>query len=220
LSLPPIAPKPLLRGWSHAGAAVMALPAVVWLCVQSLGDRLLLISLAIYGVSLVGSYAVSATYHLGGWRGKARDLWHALDRACIFLLIAGTYTAIAANVLDGWTRVIILAVIWSLAVAGVSSSGVLTRWPRWVAATLYVAMGWVAIFVMPALLASLPPAAIGVLAAGGALYSVGAVIYARRWPNPLPRVFGYHEIFHLFVISGSLAFFVVIWRWVAPLANS
>lgn len=209
--------KPLLRGWSHALAAAGALALTIVFCWLSRNDGPRLLALLIYGLSMIELYTVSATYHIGRWRPATRRVLRAVDHANIFVLIAGTYTPLCAVLLAGWVRVAMLVAIWVLALTGIGLAVVNERLPRWVNASLYVGMGWVAVLVLPALWAAMRWG-VALLVLGGALYTVGAVIYARKRPNPFPRVFGYHEVFHLFVIAGSAAFAVAIGIWaLAPL---
>jgi hemolysin III len=208
--------KPLLRGWFHAVAAVGAVVLTILLCWLSRGDTPRLISMLIFGLSMIELYTVSATYHIGRWPERTRRVLRSLDHANIFVLIAGTYTPLCFNILDGWLRIAILSIIWFLAVLGVAFSVLTLRLPRWVGASLYIGMGWVALLAIPGFLAVLPWTAVGTLVLGGLLYTIGAIVYARRWPNPFPRVLGFHEIFHLFVIMGSVAFAACIWIWALP----
>jgi hemolysin III len=209
-------PKPLLRGWSHALAAVGAVCLTIALCWQSRRDPPRLLSMLIYGLSLCELYLISALYHLGSWATPIRRRLRALDHANIFLFIAGTYTPLCFNILSGWPRVALLVVIWALAAAGVGLTFSRRPVPRVVGTSLYIGMGWVAVFALPAFLALLPWQATGLLVLGGLLYTIGGIIYARRWPDPFPRVFGYHEVFHLFTIAAGLAFTVVIWAYALP----
>ena len=208
--------KPLLRGWFHAVAAVGAVVLTIVLCWLSRGDTPRLISMLILGLSMIELYTVSATYHIGRWPERTRRVLRSLDHANIFVLIAGTYTPLCFNILDGWLRITILSIIWFLAVLGVAFSVLTLRLPRWVGASLYIGMGWVVVLALPAFLAVLPWIAVGTLVLGGVLYTIGAIVYARRWPNPFPRILGFHEIFHLFVIMGSVAFAACIWIWALP----
>lgn len=208
--------KPLLRGWFHAFAAVGAVVVTVLFLWRTWGDVPRFVSLLIFGLTMIELYVVSAVYHIGSWRGRWRTALRSLDHANIFLVIAGTYTPLCVNVLTGWLRGTILGVIWTLAVAGAASSVFTLRLPRWASTALYIGMGWVAIFSLPQLIQALPWQALALLFAGGVLYTIGAVIYALKRPNPAPRVFGFHEIFHLFVIAGSAAFVATIWIWVVP----
>lgn len=206
--------KPLLRGWFHAGASVGALLVTIALLVKTYGNTASFIGALVFGLSMIVLYTVSSIYHLGTWDTRRERVLRAFDHANIFLLIAGTYTPICVNVLSGYLRVTILVLIWGLAAVGIGSVVLMLDLPRWIQAGLYVGMGWVALIVLPELLRQLPLGATLLLAAGGALYTVGAVVYALRRPNPLPRIFGFHEIFHLFVIAGSTAFVTAIWVWV------
>ncbi len=173
-------------------------------------------SILVFDVSLVAMYAGSAALHLGTWRGRGFRAMLVLDHTNIFLLIAGTYTPIAVNVLSGWLRPSLLMLVWALAAAGIVQAIIRARSRHWSQLAMFLAMGWVSLAALPSLLAALPPAAIGTLVAGGLFYTAGAIIYAARRPNPFPRVFGYHEVFHLFVIAGSSAFLAAIWIWVVP----
>ena len=205
-------PKPLMRGWSHAGAAVAAVVLTIALLWQVAGDVPRMVSILIFGLSMTLLYVVSAVYHIGPWEGRKRTVLRSLDHANIYLLIAGTYTPICVIVLSGGLRAFVLALIWTLAIVGVGSAVLSLRLPRWVSTSLYLGMGWASLIVAPALVRSLPLSICLMLLGGGILYSLGAVIYALRWPNPLPRFFGFHEIFHLFVIAGSAAFAGAIWN--------
>lgn len=215
-ALPAPPPRPLLRGWFHAAAAVGAVLVTVLLCWQSRHDPLRLLSMAVYGLSMLELYTVSAIYHLGRWSKSQRRRLRALDHANIFVLIAGTYTPLCLNILSGWLRVAILGAIWGLAISGVWIAVFRPRTPRLVGTLLYVGMGWVAILALPAFLTLLPWTATALLVAGGLLYTTGGLIYAWRWPNPFPRVFGYHEVFHLLVIAAGALFTLVIWVWALP----
>lgn len=208
--------KPLLRGWSHAIATVVALIFTVILCLRSQADPPRLVSMLIYGLSMTELYTVSAIYHIGKWSERPRRTLRALDHANIFVLIAGTYTPLCFNLLSGWIRPTILILIWVLAIIGVALATLTLHTPRWLTASLYIAMGWVVIFALPTFLTVVPWLAIACFLLGGVLYTIGALVYARRWPNPFPRFFGFHEIFHLFVIAGTIAFAITVWVWAIP----
>ena len=208
--------KPLLRGWFHAFAAIGAVVATIGLLLETAGDPRRLIAALVFGLSMVALYTASSVYHLGTWQGRRYTLLRTIDHASIFLLIAGTYTPICMIVLAGVLGQVVLALIWALAALGMSGALLALRLPRWAKAGQYLAMGWLALIPLPRLVHILPMPATAVFATGGILYTIGAVIYALRRPNPWPRVFGFHEIFHLFVIGGSLAFLFGIWGWVVP----
>ncbi len=205
--------KPFLRGWFHAVAAIGAVLLTIALCWRSRADQPRFFSLLIFGLSMIELYTVSALYHIGSWREPVRSKLRALDHANIFILIAGTYTPLCFNLLSGWLRPTILIIIWSLAVVGIGLATFTLHTPRWVTVSLYICMGWVVILALPAFLAVVPWTAVGLLLLGGILYTIGAIIYALKWPDPFPRVLGFHEVFHLFVITGSVAFAIVIWYW-------
>jgi hemolysin III len=209
-------PKPLLRGWVHAAAAVASVAVTAALGWLSLLDPPRLITMLVFGLSMIELYTVSAVYHLGLWRERAWRVLRSIDHANIFVLIAGTYTPLCFNVLSGWLRVAILTAVWALAAVGVGLAVFVPHMPRWVGTIIYIAMGWVSVLALPALIAALPWPAIALLVLGGALNTAGAVIYARRRPDPWPSVFGFHEIFHLCVVAGGVAFATVIWVWVLP----
>jgi hemolysin III len=210
--------KPFLRGWFHAGAALGALLLTVVLCWLSRTDVPRLISMLIFGLSMMELYTLSAIYHIGNWKPARKRILRALDHSNIFVLIAGTYTPLCFNVLSGWVRIALLVTIWTLAIAGVALTifPYILRLPRWVTTMIYIVMGWVAVLAFPAFLAVLPWTFVAMMVLGGVLYTIGAVVYARRWPNPLPHIFGFHEIFHLFVIAGSIAFAYSVWIWALP----
>lgn len=208
--------KPLLRGWFHAAAAVGAVILTVALCWRSADDLPRLFSMLIFGLSMTMLYTVSAIYNIGNWGGPVGRFLRSLDHANIFVLIAGTYTPICFNMLSGWVRSALLATVWLLAGAGVVLAIFTTKVPRSARTGLYIAMGWVGILALPALWEVLAWEALALLFLGGVLYTVGAVIYGLRRPNPFPRYFGFHEIFHLFVIAGGMAFTASIWFWALP----
>lgn len=208
--------KPLLRGWSHALAAVGAAIVTVLLLSATYHDPPRFGSLLIFGLTMIALYAMSAIYHIGSWQGRRYHVLRAVDHANIFLVIAGTYTPICVNVLTGNLRIAVLALIWTLGLGGAIGTVLMLRLPRWVSTLLYLSLGWVSLITLPQLIRLLPWQAIALLVGGGVLYTIGALVYAFRRPNPLPHIFGFHEIFHLFVIAGSAAFVIMIWIWVVP----
>jgi hemolysin III len=209
-------PKPLLRGWFHAAAALAAVAFTVLLCLRSHTDPIRMASLLVFGLAMIELYSVSALYHIGAWAPARRRILRALDHANIFVLIAGTYTPLCVNVLSGWLRIVLLAAIWTLAVAGITLTLLAPGLPRRVGAALYIGMGWVAVLALPAFLAVLPWSAVAVLLLGGVLYTLGGIVYARRRPDPFPCVLGFHEVFHLLVVAGGAAFALMTWLWVLP----
>jgi hemolysin III len=208
--------KPLLRGWSHAAAALVSIAGLVALIVITHHDLAKLVSMLIYGTALVLLFAVSATYHIFNWPPKVKDWLRRADHATIFVFIAATYTPLVFNVLDGWWRWGVLAAIWFCAAAGVAGAAPFLRIPRQLLAALYLSMGWVAVVAIVPLTAALGWVAALLIALGGLQYSLGAAAYAFRRPRLWPRVFGYHELFHLAVISASVTFYVVVVHYAVP----
>lgn len=209
------AEKPLLRGVSHEIAAAVALAAWVGLALAAPSARALAAA-HVYGASLFALFAVSALYHRPSWPPRARLLMRRLDHSAIFLLIAGTYTPMCL-VLGGRLGTALLAVAWTGAALGVVQAVLWPRAPKPLVAVVYVALGWVVVPVLPALRADLGTAAVALLALGGIVYSLGAVVYATRRPDPFPRVFGYHEVFHAMVIAAATLHYVVATRAVLSL---
>jgi hemolysin III len=208
--------RPLLRGWSHAIAAVAAVAITVMLVLQVPSDRTRVVALLIFGLSMIALYTSSAVYNLRDWRGRVDRVLQSIDHSMIFVLIAGTYTPVCVILMHGPLRAGLLIAVWSLAALGILGRILVPDLPRWSRPLLYIGMGWIGIIALPHLAGQLPLTAIGLFVGGGLLYTIGAVIYALRFPNPFPRVFGFHEIFHLFVIAGSAAFVALIWGWVVP----
>jgi hemolysin III len=209
-------PKPLLRGWLHAVGAVAALITTIVLLVETAGDRTRFLSLLVFGLSMILLYVVSAIYHIGTWPERRRTILRTLDHANIFVFIAGAYTPICVILFGGVARTALLIVIWALALLGVVGSFFALRLPRWALALLYIGMGWISLILLPHMMRVISFQPVLLLVTGGLLYTVGALIYAFRWPNPLPRVFGFHELFHLLVIAGTVAITATIWVWVVP----
>lgn len=212
--------KPLLRGWSHAVAALVAIAGLVALIVITRHDTAKLVSMTIYGTGLVLLFGVSATYHVFNWPPAVKDWLRRADHATIFVFIAATYTPLVFNVLDGWWRIGVLAAVWTCAAAGVAGAAPFLRIPRQLLASLYLAMGWVAVIALVPLTAALGWVAALLMALGGLQYSLGAAAYAFKWPRLWPRVFGYHELFHLAVITASVTFYVIVFHYAVPFHRS
>ena len=208
--------RPLLRGWSHAVAAVGATAFTVALVMRCLGDAPRLSTMLLYGLSSVGLFACSALYHVVTWTPERRKIWRAFDHGNIYVMIAATSTAIGANVLFGWERLALLVSVWSLAAIGVTVSVFHVRLAAAPRVGLCLLTGLTGLVALPGALTALPMPAVVSIVAGGLLYAIGGVIYALKRPDPFPRVFGYHEIFHLLVIAGGVVYGAVIWIWVVP----
>jgi hemolysin III len=210
---------PRLRGLLHAHAAwVAGVLAVVLFALAPTGQARL--AAAIYGLGLVVLFSVSAVYHR--WRGDERwKPWlRRMDHATIFVFIATSYTPVALLVLEPPLRTVVLASVWAGAAAGVALSLAWISAPRLLSALCYLAVGWVAVIALPELARRIGPAPLVLLVAGGALYTLGAVVYAMRRPNLWPRTFGFHEVFHALVIAAAIAHFIAIAGWVVPSASA
>jgi hemolysin III len=208
--------KPKLRGVSHEWAFFLSLGLGAALIVAAKTPEATL-AVAIYAVSLSALFGTSALYHRVNWRRpNARRWMRRLDHSMIFLLIAGTYTPFALLVLNGPLADAVLAVVWVGAIAGAIVEMVWIEHPKWVAALIYMSLGWVAIIAFPGLWEEMGVAGTLLVAAGGLLYTAGAIVYATQRPNPSPRVFGYHEVFHVLVILAAAAQFAAIAFFALP----
>jgi hemolysin III len=169
---------------------------------------------AVYGVAGAALFGVSAAYHRSPPGSRRRGLLARLDHVSILLMIAGTYTPLVVLALRGWTRVSVLAVIWGVAVAGILGRLIWrTSWrpaPRWLITSVFIALGWVAVFVLPQLLRGAGALVLALILAGGIMYSLGAVVYARKRPDPSPRWFGFHEVFHAATILAYLTQYAAV----------
>jgi hemolysin III len=219
---PPLLPptprlvKPRLRGVSHQWAFFVscAIGAALVIAAPAGTPRL---AAAIYAVSVSALFGVSALYHRITWASAAARRWmRRLDHSAIFLLIAGTYTPFALLVLDGAIATVILVVVWAGALGGILLKLVWIDAPKLLAAIVYVALGWVAVAAFPDLLDELGVTGTALVVAGGLLYTAGAVVYALRRPDPVPTVFGYHEVFHALVIVAAALQYAVVAFYVIP----
>jgi hemolysin III len=207
--------KPRLRGVLHQWAFFVSLVTGAVLVLVAPGGRATL-AVAIYSLTVAGLFGVSAVYHRVNWASAGARRWmRRLDHSMIFLLIAGTYTPFALLVLHGGLATAILVAVWGGALAGIVLNLVWIDAPKWLTAVVYVALGWVAVLAFPALFHDLGVTPTMLIALGGVLYTIGAVVYALRKPDPAPAVFGYHEVFHALVIAaaavqyGVVAFYVI-----------
>ena len=206
-------PKPRLRGVSHQFAAVAALVGGIMLVLSAptaAANR----ASAIYSAALVLLFTTSAVYHSPTWQPTVRAWLRRLDHASIFVLIAATYTPICMLALRTTAGPSLLLLIWGGAALGVLQSLIWVRAPKPFSALVYLMLGWGVLPYLPQLMTTLQTPELVLLAIGGLIYSSGAVIYAMHWPNPLPKIFGYHEIFHLCVICASICHFAAIYRLV------
>jgi hemolysin III len=195
---------PRLRGALHAVAFPVAVTAGVVLVVLA-PTPLARVAAAVYAVTSALLFGVSAAYHRGHFPSRARDVLHRLDHADIYLIIAGTYTPLALLALQGYVRIAVLAVIWTGAAAGAVFRVAWPSAPRWLSTSLYVALGWTAVFVLPQLLRGAGAVVLILVLAGGILYSLGGLVYGTRRPDPFPRWFGFHEVFHALTVAAYIA---------------
>jgi len=200
--------KPRLRGWLHAGAAPLALAAGIVLVAlaPTTGTR---IASAVYALTGILLFGVSAVYHRGNWTPPVKKILKRLDHTNIMLVIAGSYTPLAVSLLPRDTAEVLLWIIWSGAVAGVAFRLLWLNAPRWLYTPVYIALGLAAVFYIPDFWSVNPAIAVLVMA-GGAAYIAGAVIYALKRPNPSVNWFGFHEIFHAFTLVGFACHYAAI----------
>ena len=201
--------RPMLRGYLHLVAALGAPFGVLWL-VLTAGSTGAYVTGAIFGASVFLLFAVSAAHHLVRWPAKTKRIIHRLDHAMIFLAIAGMYTPFCLQTLPRAWGIPILSLVCSLAGVGALLKLLAPRLPRWVSVGSYLALGWLSLVVVVPLAANLPAAGLAGLVAAGCLFSAGAAVYGAKWPNPLPRLVGHHEIFHGLQTSATLAVYVVV----------
>jgi hemolysin III len=207
--------KPRLRGVFHQWAFFVSLGAGAALILLADGSKAT-IAAAIYAFSLSALLGVSALYHRVTWSPGARRWMRRLDHTMIFVLIAGTYTPFALLVLHGTVAHIVLVAVWVMAGAGAVLNLIWWDAPKPVTAAVYISTGWIAVLAFPQLWSGLGPVGFGLVVLGGILYTAGAVVYARRRPDPKPAVFGYHEIFHLLVIAAAACDFAAIAIYALP----
>ena len=207
--------KPRLRGVLHQYAFFVSIVFGSAIVVLAPSGRARIAAL-IYAFAVSGLLGTSALYHRLTWRPRARMWMRRLDHAMIFVLIAGTYTPFSLLVLDGSLATAVLIVVWAGALGGIVLNLVWVSAPKWLSATVYIGLGWVAVIPMPELASRLGPLAVALLAGVGLLDTAGVVIYAAQRPNPVPRVFGYHEVFHALVVAAALAHFAVVAFYALP----
>ncbi len=201
--------KPRWRGRIHQVAFFVSIPAGIVL-VALAEDRAARIATIVYAVSLMAVFGSSAAYHRGDWTPKALRRMKRLDHSMIFVLIAGSYTPIALLVLHGPWTIVILSVVWAGAVVGITLKLIRIDGFSVLTAVLYMAMGWFALVALPQLVHTMPPPALVLTIVGGLLYTAGAITFAVRRPDPAPAVFGYHEIWHAFMVAAAACHFWMV----------
>jgi hemolysin III len=195
---------------THWAGAILAVAGLIALLIIGWGTPLKVISLLIYGVSLIFLFSASATYHMVQAKDKALEIFRKVDHSAIYFLIAGTYTPFCINAFSGFWKWGMLSIIWSLAIIGIGVKIFFIRAPRWLNAGIYVAMGWLCVGAAGQMLAALPAWVLTWLLIGGVTYTLGAVVYSTKMFNFVPGVFGFHEVWHIFVLLAAAAHFVAV----------
>jgi hemolysin III len=205
-----------VRGFIDATGAVLAVVAAGVLYVAGAGDLPRQVALVVFGVTMVALYTVSCLYHSIPWQQAWKHRMQRLDHSMIYLLIAGSYTPIAAIVLDGWWRTITLVVVWGITLVGIGQKFLFPRISAALAVSLTTTQGWLAVFLLVPLARALPWQALALTLVGGVLYTLGMVFLVTGRPRLWPRVFSYHEVMHVLVLAGSTCHFVMTLRYIAP----
>lgn len=223
-SIKPLPPKPRWRGVSHQYAFFVSIftgLALVYYAWQQAVDSesvvQIVAAVAIFVANVSLLFGTSALYHRVQWSPKSRELMRRCDHSSIYLLISGTYTPVMLLTLKLSTATNVLATVWGSAVLGIFLELAVRRAPKWLKAGMYVAIGWVGVAVTPQIYETAGMLIVLLIAAGGCLYTIGAVIYATKKPNHYPMVFGYHEYFHMFVIAGVMSHYAVVFFLLARL---
>lgn len=203
-----------MRGWLHFwsfAVSILGAAALISVAAALVGAGAALAT-AVYSGTILGLFGVSALYHRRTWTTRrSRMVMKRLDHSMIFVFIAGTYTPVAALAMPPSTARWVLFTVWGGAIAGVALKMAWPGAPSWLAVPIYVALGWVAVFVFPEMLHQGGVAAFVLIIAGGALYTLGAVFYATKWPDPWPATFGYHEFFHAATVLAAACHYIAIW---------
>jgi hemolysin III len=199
--------KPKLRGWLHAGTFPFAVIAgIVLICLAPAGKATF--ASAVFTVTAAMLFGTSGIYHRGNWGPRGEAILRRLDHANIFLIIAGTYTPFAMLMLDKKSP--LLWVVWTGAIGGILFRVFWIGAPRWLYTPIYVALGWAAVFYLPEFLKEGGVAVVVLIATGGILYSLGAVVYGLKRPDPSPKYFGFHEVFHAFTLAAFIAHYIAV----------
>jgi hemolysin III len=195
---------------THWVGAILALIGLIALLIVGWGTPAKVVSLIVYGVSLIFLFSASATYHMVRVKDKALEIFRKIDHSAIFCLIAGTYTPFCINAFTGFWKWGLLTTIWSLAIIGIGVKIFIIRVPRWLNAGIYLAMSWLVVAASGQLLAALPAWVLTWLIIGGIIYTLGAIVYITKIFNFVPGVFGFHEVWHIFVLLAAAAHYVAV----------
>jgi hemolysin III len=206
--------RPKLRGVIHLVATFFAIPAVIWLVMHA-ARGVMTAGTTVYGIFLVLLFGVSAAYHMVNWSPPVYAVLKRVDRSVIFLFMGGSYTPFLLGA--GGTAVELgLPIVWVGVILGVAKTVFWRGTSRWLTSMPYVVLGWIGLPFIPALYRLFGPFVFGLIVASGLVYTIGAVVYARRWPNPVPTIFGFHELFHVLVVVAVAAHYVAVWYIVVP----
>jgi len=200
--------KPRLRGWLHLGAFPVSV--ICGIVLVALSDGRARVASAVFALTAALLFGVSALYHRGNWSPRVEGLLKRLDHANIFLIIAGSYTPFALLLLHGGRGELLLWIVWAGALAGVAFRVFWVGAPRWLYTPVYIALGWTAVFFLPDFVRSGAVAALVLCAVGGVLYTLGGVVYGLKRPDPSPRWFGFHEVFHSFTLAAWVTHYVAV----------
>ena len=201
--------KPLLRGWLHMICFFLAIPAGIGVTLWADSPRARW-GAAVYAVGLIALFGVSGSYHRGRWSQAALRRMQKLDHATIFVMIAGSYTPLCLLALRGWVAPAMLVLAWVGASIGAVLAFTTGRRSRIARSAMYIALGWVSVVAMPQFVTNLSGSQLALVGIGGGLYTLGAIFLATRWPDPVPHVFGYHEVWHVLVVAAVVCHFVAI----------
>ena len=203
-----------MRGWLHFWSFFVAIATgatLISLAASTVSGTAALAT-SVYGATVLGLFGTSALYHRHTWKTARTRAWmKRLDHSMIFVFIAGTYTPFSLLAMDRVTGYVVLGVIWGGALAGVALKLLWPNAPRWLSVPIYICLGYTAVFVIPQLLHHAGVASLVLLLAGGLFYTIGAIFYATRWPNPWPKTFGHHEFFHAATVLAAICHYVAIW---------
>lgn len=199
--------KPKLRGWLHLATAPLAFFSFIVMLVIT-DDPIGRAGAAVFMVSSLALFAVSAVYHTGTWREGVQQALKRVDHSNIFIMIAGSYTPFSLLLLSGPHAAIMLSLVWTGALAGAAFRVFWLSAPRWIYVPLYLLLGWAALLYWPDFQAAAPTAVLVLMIVGGGLYSLGALVYGFKWPDPFPRWFGFHEVFHTLTIAAFIVHYV------------
>lgn len=202
-----LAAKPKLRGWLHAAISPLAIAAGIVLIVLS-PTAATKVSSALFAGTAILLFTVSGIYHRGNWSPKVWKALRSFDHANIFLLIAGSYTPFVITLLDGGARIAMLVSVWSGAILGVAIRMFWHDAPRWISTPIYILLGWTAIFYADDFAHGGGTAVITLIVVGGGLYTIGGLVYGLKRPDPFPKWFGFHEIFHVFTIAAFICHYI------------